>query len=294
MSNISKVHFRFFEHVFEVNSEKIGCGLAFNSNVVEDFNGTADFRIEILPGGTTDLPVEGVSKFPINGGFIAYKDVFVILGTKFGKFVIETVGNRFRIFFPTNFDRPNLPQIPLEVSFLTGLRTKGLIPLHASAGSLNKNILFLGKTGAGKSTLVYLIDKSGGKVMADDRVFIFERGGNISACSAGRKIYLRDDKYSNPADKSMFLPQSNWSVSDTFEPEVLVFPEFIHTGKSELITIHPAETVLKLFPLTLPPKTKEEIEPLYNLVKKCKAYRLQMQKDKEKIPEIETLLNNIE
>ena len=293
MSDSSSVNYRFFEYVFKINAENLSISSSFNDYIDLDEDEKIDFRVDIFRSHKFFLTDIDSRKFPITGGYLSYNGNIIKVGTQTSEFLIEKTGDNFSVYLPENYGLKKVPQILLEIVFLTGLRDKGLIPLHASAAELKKKILFLGKTGSGKSTLAYSICQVGGKALADDKVFILNQDDKTFVRSNNRKIYLWDDKNPDVTEKTVFESDSHEIIDETFIPELLIFPEFSFEEHPVIETVNPAETVMRLMPLTLPPMTKEDIVPIYSLARRCKAFVLFMPKNKDKLNEVIEILENI-
>ena len=293
MSDSSSLYYRFFEYVFKINAGAFSIGSVFVDYIVSGEKERIDFTVDVSACDKLPAVGSGSGKFPITGGFLSYSEDIIRIEALNKDFFIRRTGAKFRVYIPENYGLKNIPQILLEIVFQSGLRDKGLIPLHASAVRLERNIIFAGKTGSGKSTLAYSICRIGGEALADDRVYIFNQDDKTLVRSNSAKILLRNDTNGETTGKTVYESGSSPIMDETFIPELLIFPEFSSVEHPVVEAANPADTVMRLAPLTLPPVSKKDLIPVYDLARRCPAFVLSIPRNKDKLDEVMEIIQNI-
>ena len=172
-----------------------------------------------------------------------------------------------------------LPEALVELPLLLFLQSRGYHPLHASGGMLGAGILFAGKSGCGKSSLAGLLLELGGKVLADDRVYLFRRDDGKLNCRSGQPVLSLRHKLKSGSEGEIRLnpeiPRPDSSL-DAMAPEVLLFPRFRITEAPFLEKISASEAVMNLIPLSLPVDCGGGLGVMASLAKQCESYYLNL------------------
>jgi len=140
--------------------------------------------------------------------------------------------------------------------------------IHSSACKFrNKNYIFIGKSGAGKSTIIKLFKSMGGIPLSDDSNILINRH---------RKIYL----YQTP-----FI-ESNYKIKKENKPLILDGVFFIHKAKkNKIIPIYNKLYIFRRLTLQLFTRrkiTKGQTETLFNFIHSNKFYHFYFCKSKTK------------
>jgi hypothetical protein len=214
--------------------------------------------------------------FSLLEGKFAYNRDRVYIEINNDRYQIKYQGSSLNIYAPSELKGKRLSYLVLDISKMLYLRKKGYYPLHASGVSAGTNILILGKTGCGKSTLAARIYESGAKMFSDDLVFLMKDQGQIKALSEDNRIMLREASEEGSSGKIQFNPDGRLSRSQVMEmiPELLIFPSFKTGNNPEIEEIPPAQAVMKLVPLTLPPQKNQDLNILIELAQQSRSFDL--------------------
>jgi len=267
---------RIFDFVVEIQSVLLKHSAILNS--LEDYTGSTEsetrFRLEYL---NADDYLDYKSKIQEHAGYFGYfNDTFYIW--------IDDVITRIKfcekeiILGIPDFKKDcRIPEVLSESAVMIFLRGRGYFPLHASGGRYKSNVLFAGKSGCGKSTLVYLMDKIGGTAYSDDRIFILQDSGKFGCRSLNNTIQLWDDKPQS-GEKKLYFPAVNRKkiTSEWFIPDKIFFPVFYSEEYPRRVEIKRVEAVMRLIPLTLPLRYKNDLLLIKEFASDCSFYILNL------------------
>jgi hypothetical protein len=175
------------------------------------------------------------------------------------------------------------------------LREQGVFSMHAAALSRGGDgVLIVAPSDSGKSTLSYSLVRHGWGYLSDDFVVLHEREGAVEAAPFRRTFGL-------DAEAGEFFPELNrdwerpfdeeekWAVSvdalypgrqaDRCVPRVLLFPEIVGQGQTEVREISPVEALQRLvwqggLLTTTPGTSQRQMDCLALLVRQAQPYRL--------------------
>lgn len=228
-------------------------------------------------------------------GRIGYGMTRVYVEIAEAMFEISIKDDIIRIKALKNHKTSGLPEVVFETALMLLLRKRGWHPLHASGGKLAVNMLFPGRTMSGKSTLALRLHESGGKILSDDRVFLSDENGKITATGFNHQILLRESEKVDAEIKNIYDPEQNEEDSSikSMIPEALLFPAFKALKEPELTEISPGESSIRLMSLSLPPINKGHMEIFFKLSRQCRSFELALPKIKERPEKVVKLLKEI-
>ena len=252
----------------------------------------ADYSIKVEIRRDKFSPPDGLTWLPLATGEIAYTDRNIIY-KHYGTFTeVAEVENGASVKVYCKTDNITLPESLMDLALMTILRKEGYIPLHASGGMGKSNILFAGKSGCGKSTLAYRLAEIGGAFLSDDHVYLKRNDKQVTAHSFLHTALLREkpgdfnnDKHSYDIKKNLPAP----SV-ENFCPETLVFPQFAACATPLLDKISSSDAIMRLMPLSMPPKTTDDLHILAFLSRQCQSYILSLPESMEKPEETKQII----
>lgn len=292
MSFFSKARWGTLGSILEIRSE-VGFGARLLNNLEPAENlSRAEAVVEIgwVDEGGFDL--EGVKWYPMINGQIGYGTNRVFVDISGAIFEIYFEGELIGIRAPKDHRISGLPEVVFETALMVFLREKGSYPLHASGGKLEVNMLFPGKTRSGKSTLARWLSESGGKILSDDRVFLSEEEGKITAQGFSHKILLHNAGEEDTGIKNTYNPEDDRDGSsvESMAPEALIYPVFRALEEPELTAISPGESSMRLISLSLPPMNKSHMEIFFKLSRQCRAFELALPELSERPKAVKKLL----
>lgn len=235
-----------------------------------------DIVIEIDVNPSLNVSSMRCDWFPFSGGRMGYSGGEALMEARNYSARMTLSGNHIRVEFGQEIaNRPN-QEIILETALMLILRNMGYLPLHASGGSLRRNILFAAKTGSGKSTLAFNIHQSGGRVLSDDRVYICQDNSKIIAHSLDSRILLKEGDTAAGRNTLSYDPEERHPGSKIYSmmPEVLIFPAIEEVKEHRLREISGAEATMRLLPLTLPLTNNRELNMITGLSRQCRRFDL--------------------
>jgi hypothetical protein len=182
------------------------------------------------------------------------------------------------------------------------LKYKDSILLHA--GCLvkdDKGILFLGKSGCGKTTITIALVKKGLNYVSDDSCYLYQyqRGGKIWIMSYKTGLIKINDYWIKTFPDLFNLKRSRvvtipglGNYVNFYElfpnryrrfcsPTCLIFPKFVSKEKSEINLIHPArafERIISNASISLD-RTENKLQIFKELIKSCRCYDMSIGRD---------------
>ncbi len=251
--------------------------------------------IEVYRARETFKEDRDINWISLYRGRFAYEGDFALCQIDNYIFEISVRGQSVRLEIPLDFGYTRPPVIPMELALMMFLRSQGFIPLHASGGRLNAGILFGGRTGCGKSTLAYNLFESGGRVLSDDRVFLYNLGGEVWARSYDRGIMLQQTNSVEGEHKTLFNPEEvrEGSIISQMRPDSLIFPEFSAVDEPALQRIAASEAAIRLLSLTLPPKEVDDARIVFNLCRQCSLFVIALPESGPQFGAVQNLLAGI-
>lgn len=205
------------------------------------------------------------------------------------------------------------PEFFLEVLFplFEILRRRGLYAIHCGAiGVIEKRpktddrkqsikgVIFPGKTGAGKSSLVLHLVAQGANFLSDDRCFLSKDRSGFQVFGLREKVRISPANVAEITNLAVFASgkpgfKKSFDITEVYpdriieraEVKLIVFPFWQPQEKSRLTPISASEALKEILPLSLeavfPDSAKANFEFLSDLVTSLPCYRFYLGKDRE-------------
>ncbi|MEO0071137.1 MAG: hypothetical protein ABIK39_03510 [candidate division WOR-3 bacterium] len=228
------------------------------------------------------------------------------------------------IFFKVNLNQETItgdvkvrylpePEFFLEVLFplFEILRRRGLYAVHCGAVGFKekkpktgdrrqsiKGIIFPGKAGAGKSSLVLHLVAQGAKFLSDDRCLLSKDMLGFQVFGLREKVRICPENFAGITKLAVFASgnpgfKKSFNITDVYPDSIIekakvkliVFPSWQPQEKSRLTPISASEALKEILPLSLeaffPDSAKANFEFLSDLVTSLPCYRFYLGKDRE-------------
>lgn len=138
---------------------------------------------------------------------------FLLRVPEFCDFILNTEQRIVQVLPHDILDEPTIEHLLVDQVLPRLLAHEGHLLLHACAVDVNgRTVLFLGKSGWGKSTLAALFHHAGYRLYSDDCVLLRQQGGDWQALATYPSLRLYEDSISDIfADDSSLSPVSEYS-----------------------------------------------------------------------------------